>query len=125
EVIGQPVTVLIPDDHADEEPEILQRLRRGERVDHYETVRRRKDGSLINVSLSVSPIRDSTGRIIGASKIARDITRQKQDESALREHSQILELLAAANTSSASELDLHTILQRVTDLGRQLSGAQF
>ncbi len=125
EVIGQPVTMLIPDEHSDEEPEILQRLRRGEPVDHYETVRRCKNGSLIHVSLSVSLIRDSTGRIIGASKIARDITRQKHDQAALREHSQILELLAAAGTSIASALDLQTILQRVTDLGRQLSGAQF
>jgi PAS domain S-box-containing protein len=125
EVIGQPVTVLIPDDHADEEPAILQRLRRGEPVDHYETVRRRKDGSLIHVSLCVSPIRDSSGQIIGASKIARDITRQKQDEAALREHSQVMELLAAANSAIASALDLRTILQRVTDLGTQLSGAEF
>ena len=85
EVIGQPVTMLIPDDHADEEPEILQRLRRGDRIDHYETVRRRKDGGIIHVSLSVSPIMDSNGRIIGASKIARDITRQKRDEAALRD----------------------------------------
>ena len=94
EVLGKPVTILIPEDHLDEEPEILQRVRRGERVHHYETIRRRKDGTLINVSLSVSPLKDSSGRIIGASKIARDITRQKQDEAALREHSHVLELLA-------------------------------
>lgn len=85
EAIGQPVTMLIPDDHADEEPGILLRLSRGDRIDHYETVRRRKDGGIIHVSLSVSPIIDSSGRIIGASKIARDITRQKHDEAALRD----------------------------------------
>ncbi len=85
EAVGQPVTLLIPGEHADEEPAILERLRRGERVDHYETVRQRKDGAVIHVSLCVSPLRDGSGRVIGASKIARDITRQKQTEAALRE----------------------------------------
>ena len=78
EVIGKPVTILIPPDRHDEEPEILARIRRGERVDHYDTVRRRKDGSLVEVSLSVSPIRDAKGRVVGASKIARDITERKR-----------------------------------------------
>ena len=82
EVLGKPITVLIPADHLDEEPAILERLRRGQRVDHYSTVRRRKDGALIDVSLSVSPIKDFSGRIIGASKIARDITAQKRAEEA-------------------------------------------
>ena len=81
EVVGRPVMILIPDDRPDEEPTILERIRRGERVEHYETVRRRKDGSLVDVSLSVSPVHDGTGRIIGASKIARDITdRRRIDE---------------------------------------------
>jgi PAS domain S-box-containing protein len=74
EAIGKPGTVLIPEDHLDEEPEILARIRRGESVEHYETVRRRKDGTLLDISLTVSPLRDETGRIIGASKVARDIT---------------------------------------------------
>jgi PAS domain S-box-containing protein len=78
EVIGKPVTMLIPQERVDEEPSILERLRRGERVDHYETVRRRKDGSLVDISLTVSPIRSSDGRIIGASKIARDITERRR-----------------------------------------------
>ncbi len=78
EVIGKPVTVLMPPERVDEEPGILERIRRGERIDHYETVRRRKDGSLIDVSLCVSPIRDTQGRIVGASKIARDITERKR-----------------------------------------------
>jgi PAS domain S-box-containing protein len=73
EVIGKPVTVLMPPERYDEEPSILARLRRGERIDHYHTVRRRKDGILIDVSLTVSPVRDHAGQIIGASKIARDI----------------------------------------------------
>ncbi|HET6633380.1 MAG TPA: PAS domain S-box protein [Rhodanobacteraceae bacterium] len=80
EVIGKPVTILIPDDQPDEEPSILARIRRGERIDHYETIRRRKDGTLIEISLSVSPIFDREGRIVGASKIARDNTRYKRAE---------------------------------------------
>jgi PAS domain S-box-containing protein len=78
EVIGKAVTILIPEDRISEEPEILERIRRGKRVDHYDTVRRRKDGSLIDISLTVSPLKDADGRIIGASKIARDITERKR-----------------------------------------------
>lgn len=78
EVVGKSVTVLIPDDRQDEEPSILARLRRGERIEHYETVRRRKDGSLVDISLSVSPIRDASGRVVGASKIARDLTDRRR-----------------------------------------------
>jgi PAS domain S-box-containing protein len=85
EMIGQPVAILIPADHADEEPEILRRIRRGDKVEYYETVRQRKDGRLIDISLTVSPIHDRTGRVIGASKIARDISRQKQLENDLRQ----------------------------------------
>lgn len=80
EAIGQPITMVIPADRQSEEREILTRIRRGERIDHYETIRRRKDGSLIVVSLSVSPVRNAEGQIIGASKIARDITEQKQSQ---------------------------------------------
>jgi PAS domain S-box-containing protein len=88
EIIGKPVTLLMPPDRVDEEPEILARIRRGERVDHYETVRQRKDGSQFDVSLTISPILDSEGRIVAASKIARDITRRKRVETALRESDQ-------------------------------------
>ena len=77
EVVGQPILMLIPPDRLDEEPKILSRIRSGERIDHYETIRRRKDGSLVDVSLSVSPIRSLDGRIVGASKIARDITERR------------------------------------------------
>jgi PAS domain S-box-containing protein len=80
EVIGKPVTILIPSERLDEEPKILERIRRGERIEHYETIRQRKDGSLIDISLTVSPIKDANGKIIGASKIGRDITQQKQAE---------------------------------------------
>ena len=80
EVIGKPVTILIPADHPNEEPEILERIRRGERINHYETIRIRKDGARLNISLTVSPVRDSSGKIVGASKIARDITDRKRTE---------------------------------------------
>jgi len=80
EAIGQPITIVIPGDRQSEEREILTRIRRGERIDHYETVRQRKDGSLIFVSLTVSPVKNAEGRIIGASKIARDITGQKRNQ---------------------------------------------
>jgi len=91
EVIGRPVTVLIPPTHVDEEPVILQKLRRGERVDHYETVRKRKDGALIHVSLTVSPIKDANGSVVGASKIARDITQRIKAEDVLRQEIAIRE----------------------------------
>ena len=80
EAVGKPNYMLIPQDHYDEEPEILSRIRRGESIEHYETVRVRKDGTLLNISLSVSPIRAADGTIVGASKIARDITELKQSE---------------------------------------------
>jgi PAS domain S-box-containing protein len=78
DAIGQPITIVIPQDRQDEEREILTRIRRGERIDHFETVRQRKHGSLIVVSLTVSPVKNAEGKIVGASKIARDITEQKR-----------------------------------------------
>ena len=80
EVIGKSITILIPEELHDEEPKILERIRRGDSLDHYETIRQRKDGSRLPVSLSVSPVRDAHGTIVGASKIARDITARKQAE---------------------------------------------
>jgi PAS domain S-box-containing protein len=80
EAVGKSVTILIPPERHDEEPAILARIRRGERVDHYETIRHRKDGSLINISLTVSPVKDAKGKIVGASKIARDITDRKRND---------------------------------------------
>ncbi|MGH6926436.1 MAG: PAS domain S-box protein [Propylenella sp.] len=81
EAIGQPVMMLIPPDRRDEEARILERIRRGERVERYETVRERRDGSRVDVALTVSPIRDAGGKVVGASKIARDITeRRRADE---------------------------------------------
>ncbi len=125
EAIGKPVTILIPPDRIDEEPAILQRLRRGERIEHYETIRVRKDGERIDISLTVSPIRDGFGRIAGASKIARDITRQKRAEEALREQSRVLELLDSTGRVIASKLDLQAVLQTVTDTATTVTGAKY
>jgi PAS domain S-box-containing protein len=80
EAIGQPITIVIPEERLHEEHEILTRIRHGERIDHFETVRRRKDGSLIDISLTVSPVKNEEGKIVGASKIARDITEQKRTQ---------------------------------------------
>ena len=83
EVIGQPVTILIPANRLDEEPNILARLRNGQRVDHFETVRQRKDGTLLDISLTISPVKNAFGTVIGASKIARDISERKRAEAEL------------------------------------------
>jgi PAS domain S-box-containing protein len=80
EAVGKSITILIPPERLDEEPTILGRIRRGERIDHYETIRKRKDGSLIDISLTVSPVKNAQGEVVGASKIARDITDRKRSE---------------------------------------------
>jgi PAS domain S-box-containing protein len=92
EIIGKSILMLIPSGRQDEETEILRRIRRGELIEHYETVRRRKDGQLLEVSLTISPIRDFSGKIVGVSKIARDITRQKNTERRLAEQTRLLDL---------------------------------
>jgi two-component system CheB/CheR fusion protein len=88
EVIGKSITTIVPPERLHEESEVLERLRRGERVEHFETVRLRKDGTRVDVSLTVSPVRDEHGEIVGASKIARDITERKRSERLLREADQ-------------------------------------
>lgn len=98
EMIGKSILLLIPDDMQHEEDEILSKIRRGERIEHYETVRRRKDGTHISVSVTISPIRDDSGRIVGASKIARDISDRKRLERLLIE----AEKLAANGRMAAS-----------------------
>src|SRR6266849_2173765 len=102
-VLGKSITILIPADRRDEEPGVLARIRRGERIDHYETVRQRKDGSLIDISLTVSPVKDADGKIVGASKIARDITERKraqeQQSLLLREMSHRVKNLFAVASS--------------------------
>jgi PAS domain S-box-containing protein len=80
EAVGHHISLIVPEDRRAEEEDVLARLRRGERVDHFETIRRAKDGHLVSVSLTVSPVRDARGVVIGASKVARDITQQQQSE---------------------------------------------
>jgi PAS domain S-box-containing protein len=94
EAIGKHITLIIPSDRLDEETDILSRLRRGEPIDHFETIRVRKDGKRINISLTVSPIRDAVGNIVGASKIARDVTAQKEAETVVRENEAQLRKIA-------------------------------
>src|SRR5690349_3306447 len=97
ELVGQPIRVIIPADRQAEEDDIIGRIRRGERVHHFQTVRRAKDGHLVDVSLTVSPVRDRSGNVVGASKIARDITDQKR---AVAERERLLEAERAARAES-------------------------
>ena len=122
EAIGESVTMLIPANRLDEEPGILERIRRGERIVHYETVRRRKDGALLDISLTVSPLRNERGTIVGASKIARDVTERKRTEEALRQaqaelrdHATNLEKAVAERTADlrASNEQLETFVYSI------------
>jgi len=114
EAIGQPITILIPRDRQDEERSILTRITRGERIDHFETIRQRKDGSLIVVSLTISPVRNAEGKIVGASKIARDITEQKRNQEQIatlareaehRSKNLLANVLATVKLSKSDTLD--------------------
>src|SRR5260221_383937 len=84
EAVGRHIFLIIPDDRRSEEEEVLARLRRGGKIDHFQTVRRTKDGRLVPISLTVSPVKDARGNIIGASKVARDISERRRAEEALK-----------------------------------------
>lgn len=122
EAIGQPVTIVIPEDRLGEEPRILQRIRRGERVDHFETVRRRKDGSELQVSLTVSPVKDRKGAIVGASKIARDIGAQKRAEAKVRDSERALQELLAAIPAAIYTTDAEGIITYFNEAAVALAG---
>jgi PAS domain S-box-containing protein len=124
EMIGQPIARLIPPDLADDFPRIMTRLGRGERIEHYETQRLAKDGTRIDVALTISPLRDRTGQIIGASKIAHNITAQKQAETELSRRRQETELLADLTQQLSASLDLDTVLQRVATGAQVLCGSE-
>jgi PAS domain S-box-containing protein len=128
EMVGQPILRVIPEELRFEEDEILARLRAGQRVERYETTRVRKDGSRISVSLTISPIKDSSGRIVGASKIVHDITERLRAEAAIADlaaEAHALETLSRVDRSVASEFDLDVIVQRITDAATELSNAAF
>jgi len=122
EAVGQPVTLLIPPERHNEEPGIIARIRRGERIDHYETVRRRKDGSAIDISLTVSPMRDRNGVIVGASKIARDITDRKQAEAKLRDSERRLQDLLTAIPAAIYTTDAAGRLTYYNEAAVELAG---
>ncbi len=122
EVVGKPITVVIPPDRLDEEPQILARLRAGERVDHFETIRRRKDGRLVDVSLTISPVRDFFGNIIGASKIARDITDRKEAEAKLRDSERHLKDLLAAIPAAIYTTDAEGKITYFNEAAVELAG---
>ena len=108
EAVGRPIAILIPPELRDEENKILERLRAGERIEHYETVRVTKAGKKVNVSLSISPVKDSTGRTVGFSKIARDITQRKRTEEALRESEERLRVACQAAHLGTFEWNIRT-----------------
>jgi PAS domain S-box-containing protein len=122
EVVGRPINILIPPDRQYEELDILERLRRGESVRHFETVRIRKDGGRIHVSLAISPIKDANGMIIGVSKIARDITERKRAESELRESERRHRYIFQATGVSIWEQDFSHVKMAIDDL--QAGGVQ-
>jgi PAS domain S-box-containing protein len=122
EVIGRPVTILMPPDRVNEEPGILARIRGGERIDHYETVRRHKDGTLLDISLTVSPVKDSYGRVIGASKIARNITDRKRAEAELRDSERRLQELLAAIPAAIYTTDIEGKITYFNEAAVALAG---
>jgi PAS domain S-box-containing protein len=105
EAIGRSITILLPPNCADEMPKILEKIGRGEKVEPYETVRMRKDGELIDISLSISPIKDATGKVIGASKIAHDITRRKRTEQLVQQQQFLLKNLIEGSKDLIAALD--------------------
>lgn len=118
EIIGRSILTIIPPELQSEEPGILERLRKGLRIDHYETERLRKDGSRVQVSLTISPVRDQTGRVIGASKIARDITERTHMQTAIIESEK---LAATGRMAAAIAHEINNPLEAVTNLAYILS----
>ena len=132
EIVGKPIDVLLPEDRRDEEQRLLARLRHGERVEHFETVRVTKDGRQIDASLTVSPLRDATGRVIGASKIARDVTQRRRAEQDLAAARHDLSLQVQSLTrlhdlamTLAASTDVDGALQSILETLVELHGGDF
>jgi len=123
DMVGRSITAIIPSERLSEEDMVLGRIRRGEPVEHFDTIRRRKDGSLVAVSLTVSPIRDAAGTIIGASKIARDISERKRAEAELKDLQSRLLTLAHASASILGSPDADAVLSRTIELAREVFDA--
>jgi len=125
EAVGRPITILIPDGHEEEMPDTLEAIRRGERIDHFETKRVRKDGVLIDVSLTVSPIRNAKGEITGASSIARDITDRKRAEQALAWESDINRAMADLSGALLASAQIDDISIRVLAHAKSLTSSKY
>lgn len=125
EAIGCHISIIIPKDRLKEEDYIISQIRKGEKIDHFETVRQGKRGNQLQLSLTVSPVVDENGQVIGASKIARDISAQLQAQEAAKKYTERLEIMNMVMSSVSEELDLNKILQKVTDATTELTGAKF
>ncbi len=122
EITGKPISILVPPDRPYEMPQLLERLRKGEHIEHFETVRMRKDGKHIDVSLTISPIKDVTGKIIAASTIARDITERKRMEEKLRRHQEVIRELSTPVLQVREQIFILPIIGMIDSLrARQLT----
>ncbi len=124
EAVGRHITLIIPEDRRDEETGIITRLRRGDRVDHFHTVRLRKDGRTLDVSLTISPLRNSAGKVIGASKVARDITAERRAERALRESEERFRAIVETTPECVKLVSPDGTLLHLNSSGLQMVGAQ-
>jgi len=124
EAVGQHITLIVPWERRSEEEDILRRLARGERVDHFETVRRRKDGTYLDVSLTISPIRNAAGRIIGASNVARDVSERKRIEGALRESEERFRAIVETTPECVKLVSADGTLLHMNSPGLQMVGAR-
>jgi PAS domain S-box-containing protein len=124
EAIGQHITLIIPPQRRQEEDTIIARLRRGQRVDHFETVRVRKNGTTVDLSLTISPVRDDTGRVIGASKVARDITERKESERAIRESEERFRAIVETTPECVKLVAADGTLQQLNSSALAMLGAE-
>jgi PAS domain S-box-containing protein len=125
EAVGRSIRMVIPKELQQEEDMVLSKIRAGEKIDHFETERQHKDGSRLSISLTVSPIKDDNGKVIGASKIARDITEGTRLKDTARRHAEDTAKLGEVGAVVASTLDREAIVQRVTDIATELTQAEF